>query len=99
MELTAYPTKAIHARCNVIDIQVDRLLEIAELPEDRLPDIDPENHAGNAEKTPSQLVSLAAMGLSPESDPGIGTSPQLRCERSEYRCCAGSSVPPVGNRQ
>lgn len=29
--------KAIHARCSIIDIQVDRLLEVVEMPKDKIP--------------------------------------------------------------
>jgi Zn-dependent peptidase ImmA (M78 family) len=52
--------KAIHARCSIFDLQVDRLLDLAALPEDRIPDIDPDNHAGNAERI--ALMARTGMG-------------------------------------
>ena len=55
--------KAIHARCELAELQVDRLLDAAELPEDRIPDIDPDNHAGDAEKL-SGMTRLR-MGVPP----------------------------------
>ncbi len=42
--------KAIHARCSIIDIQIDRLLNITELPADRIPNIDPAEFSGDVER-------------------------------------------------
>jgi len=42
--------KAAHARCSIIDLQVDRLLAHCPPLEDRIPEIDPDNHAGDIEK-------------------------------------------------
>ena len=42
--------KAAHARCSLIELQVGRLLALCPPPEDRLPDIDPDNHAGDIER-------------------------------------------------
>lgn len=42
--------KAAHARCSLIELQVDRLLKLCPPPEDRIPDIDPDNHAGDVER-------------------------------------------------
>lgn len=55
--------KAIQARCSIIDLQVDRLLELAELPEDRIPDIDPRGHAGDVEKV--AMAARTAMRVEP----------------------------------
>ena len=41
--------KAIHARCSIIDIQVDRLLAIADLPDDRIPEYDPDDFDGDVD--------------------------------------------------
>lgn len=53
--------KTIHARCSIIDLQIDRLLEMGDQPEDRIPDINPDNHAGNAERI--ALMARTAMGV------------------------------------
>lgn len=42
--------KAIHARCNIIDIQIDRLLTIGEAPKDVIPNFDPRERELNPEK-------------------------------------------------
>lgn len=43
--------KAIHARCSIVDLQLDRLLSIADDPKvDLIPDIDPEKHTGDIER-------------------------------------------------
>jgi len=55
--------KAIHARCSLLDLQVDRLLDLAPLPEDRIPDIDPDNHAGDTDKVAG--MARTAMGVPP----------------------------------
>lgn len=55
--------KTIHARCSIMDLQVDRLLGLAELPEDRFPDIDPDNHMGDVERI--ALMSRTRMGVEP----------------------------------
>jgi Zn-dependent peptidase ImmA (M78 family)/transcriptional regulator with XRE-family HTH domain len=55
--------KAAHARCGIIDLQVDRLLGLCPAPEDRIPDIDPDNHAGDVEKIAA--MTRARMGIPP----------------------------------
>jgi Zn-dependent peptidase ImmA (M78 family)/transcriptional regulator with XRE-family HTH domain len=55
--------KAAHARCSLIDLQVDRLLELCPPAEDRIPDIDPDNHAGDIEKV--AVWTRARMGIPP----------------------------------
>lgn len=55
--------KAVHAKCSIIDLQIDRLLHLAEIPEDRIPDIDPDNHAGNVEKI--AMMTRTSMGVAP----------------------------------
>ena len=55
--------KAAHARCGIIDLQVDRLLTLCPPPEDRIPDIDPDNHAGDVEKIAA--MTRARMGVPP----------------------------------
>lgn len=55
--------KAIHARCNIVDLQVDRLLSLSDLPKDRIPDIYPDNHAGDIDKIAS--MARVAMNIPP----------------------------------
>lgn len=55
--------KAAHARCGIIDLQVDRLLQLCPPPEDRIPEIDPDNHAGDVEKIAA--MARARMGIPP----------------------------------
>jgi len=55
--------KAAHARCSIIDLQVDRLLALCPPPEDRIPDIDADNHAGDVEKIAA--MTRARMGVPP----------------------------------
>jgi Zn-dependent peptidase ImmA (M78 family)/transcriptional regulator with XRE-family HTH domain len=55
--------KAAHARCSLIDLQIDRLLELCPPVEDRIPDIDPDNHAGDIEKVAGW--ARARMGVPP----------------------------------
>ncbi len=55
--------KAAHARCSIIDLQVDRLLALCPPPDDRIPDIDPDNHAGDVEKIAA--MTRARMGVPP----------------------------------
>jgi Zn-dependent peptidase ImmA (M78 family)/transcriptional regulator with XRE-family HTH domain len=53
--------KSIHARCSIIDLQVDRLLDLAVIPKDRIPDHDPDNHAGNVDRI--AMMARTAMGV------------------------------------
>ena len=55
--------KAAHARCGIIDLQIDRLLALCPPPEDRIPDIDPDNHAGDIDKIAA--MTRARMGVPP----------------------------------
>jgi Zn-dependent peptidase ImmA (M78 family)/transcriptional regulator with XRE-family HTH domain len=55
--------KAAHAMCGIIDLQVDRLLTLCPPPEDRIPNIDPDNHAGDVEKIAAWV--RARMGVPP----------------------------------
>ena len=55
--------KAAHARCGIIDLQVDRLLTLCPPAEDQIPDIDPDNHAGDIEKIAT--MARARMGVPP----------------------------------
>lgn len=55
--------KAAHARCGIIDLQVHRLLELCPPQEDRIPDIDPENHACDIDKVAA--MTRARMGVPP----------------------------------
>jgi len=57
--------KAIHARCAMFEIQVDRLLDGVELPEGRIPDIDPDNHVGDVEK----VAGMARLQMGVPSGP------------------------------
>ncbi|QOV88548.1 ImmA/IrrE family metallo-endopeptidase [Humisphaera borealis] len=61
--------KAIHARCNIIDIQIDRLLQLAEPSPDTIPSIDPENHAGDIEKVAA--MARVAMNVAPGPLPNL----------------------------
>lgn len=70
--------KAIHARCSIMDIQIDRLLEIAELPEDRIPDFDSRDHAGDTEK----IAAMARTAM------GIGSGPIPNLVEEIERCGA-----------
>lgn len=53
--------KAVHARCSIYDVQIDRLLNITDEIEDRIPEIDPENHMGNIALVAS--MARAKMGI------------------------------------
>lgn len=55
--------KATHAWCSIMELQTDRMLERCSLSEDEIPDIDPDNHAGDVEK----IAGLARlrMGVAP----------------------------------
>lgn len=53
--------KIIHARCRLTELRVRRLLHDAEAPEDFIPDIDPDNHAGDIEKVAT--LARLRMGL------------------------------------
>lgn len=55
--------KAAHARCSIIDLQVDRLLAHCPPPDDHIPDIDADNHAGDVEKIAA--MTRARMGVPP----------------------------------
>ncbi len=56
-------SRPAHARCGIIDLQIDRLLMLCPPPEDRIPDIDPDNHAGDIEKVAA--MTRARMGVPP----------------------------------
>ncbi|HZL34273.1 MAG TPA: ImmA/IrrE family metallo-endopeptidase [Tepidisphaeraceae bacterium] len=51
--------KAIQARCSILDIQIDRLLQLTGTQADQIPDIDPDNHAGDTEK----IAAMARVGM------------------------------------
>lgn len=53
--------KAIHARCNLLDLQIDRLLNIREPDDDQIPVIDPDNHAGDVDRV--AMMARTAMGV------------------------------------
>jgi Zn-dependent peptidase ImmA (M78 family)/transcriptional regulator with XRE-family HTH domain len=55
--------RAAHARCGIIDLQVDRLLAFCPAPEDRIPKIDPDDHGGDIEKIAA--MTRMRMGISP----------------------------------
>jgi len=57
--------KAIHARCRLTELRVERLLQGTQAPEDYIPDIDPDNHAGDIEK----VATLARLRM------GVPTGP------------------------
>lgn len=57
--------KATHARCSIIDLQIDRLLNLNPPPPDRIPFINPDNHAGNVE----HVAAMARVAL------GVGDGP------------------------
>jgi Zn-dependent peptidase ImmA (M78 family)/DNA-binding XRE family transcriptional regulator len=57
--------KAIHARCNIVDLQIDRLLSISESEVDRIPDIDPHNHYGDVD----HVAAMARVALNVEDGP------------------------------
>ena len=60
--------KAIHARCSIIDLQVDRLLDVAEPLEDRIPSVDPDNHAGDIERVAAIARTLMGIDNGPIQD-------------------------------
>lgn len=53
--------KSIHAKCSIVDLQVDRLLDLAGVPESRIPEVRPNNHAGDIERV--ALITRTAMGV------------------------------------
>jgi len=53
--------KAVHARCSIFDIQIDRLLNIVEESEDNIPQIDPSNHQGKIDVVAA--MARARMGV------------------------------------
>lgn len=57
--------KAIQARCSILDIQIDRLLQITDNSEDNIPDYDPESPGFD----PETIADLA------RKDMGIGPGP------------------------
>jgi Zn-dependent peptidase ImmA (M78 family) len=57
--------KMIHARCSLMDLQVDRLLNIGKVPDDRIPSIDPDNHAGNVERVAMMARTYMGIGSGP----------------------------------
>ena len=57
--------KAIHARCSIIDLQIDRLLNLVEMPEDRIPDIDPREHNADIEKIAAMTRRAMDVGPGP----------------------------------
>lgn len=61
--------KAVHARCNLIDIQIDRLLRLADAPDDRIPRISTKK-AGHS---PEQIAAMSRheMGVSPGPIPNL----------------------------
>jgi Zn-dependent peptidase ImmA (M78 family)/transcriptional regulator with XRE-family HTH domain len=86
--------KAAHARCGIYDLQVDRLLQLCPPLEDRIPDIDPDNHAGNVDKIAA--MARARMGVPPgpvenlvdliESSGGIVIDRDLEIESVDALC-------------
>ena len=65
---TRKDVKAIHARCSIIDIQIDRLLRIADL-DDNIPDFDPEDFDNNVETIAAETRSQ--MGVEPGPIPNL----------------------------
>jgi Zn-dependent peptidase ImmA (M78 family)/transcriptional regulator with XRE-family HTH domain len=61
--------KMTHARCSIMDLQVDRLLHLCPPTPDRIPHINPDNHAGNTEHVAA--MARVAMGV------GEGPIPNL----------------------
>lgn len=53
--------KAAHARCALSELRVERMLELCPAPDNRIPDIDPDNHAGDIDKVAA--LARARMGL------------------------------------
>ena len=53
--------KATHARCSMIDLQIDRLLNLCPPVPDRIPFINPDNHKGDVERIAAMV--RAAMGI------------------------------------
>ncbi len=60
--------RAAHARCNVAELQVGRLLELCPTPEDRIPDIDPDNHAGDVERIAGWARARMGVPVGPVDD-------------------------------
>ncbi|MCG8407577.1 MAG: XRE family transcriptional regulator [Phycisphaerales bacterium] len=59
--------KAVHARCNLLDIQIDRLLRLADAPDDQIPSLSTKD----TNKTPEQIAGIARMEM------GVGPGPIL----------------------
>lgn len=59
--------KAIHARCSILDIQIDRLLQVSdsELPKDVIPDFDPSEPGLTPEKIAALTRERMGIGLGP----------------------------------
>ncbi|MEM6393571.1 MAG: ImmA/IrrE family metallo-endopeptidase [Planctomycetota bacterium] len=57
--------KAIHARCRLTELRVERLLRGSESTEDMIPDIDPDDHAGDIER----VATLARLRMGLASGP------------------------------
>ncbi len=55
--------KATHAWCAIMELQADRMLERCPETEDQIPDIDPDNHAGDIEKIAG--LARVRMGVPP----------------------------------
>jgi Zn-dependent peptidase ImmA (M78 family)/transcriptional regulator with XRE-family HTH domain len=60
--------KATHARCSVIDLQIDRLLELCALPPDPIPFISPDNHAGDVDHVAAMARVAMAIDAGPIPD-------------------------------
>lgn len=55
--------KAIHARCSIIDLQIDRLLQLAEMPYDLIPNIELNKDVSSVED--AAIRARQAMGAEP----------------------------------
>ena len=76
--------KMTHARCSIIDLQVDRLLNLRPAINDLIPFINPDNHAGNIEHVAT--MTRVAMGV------GAGPVPNLVAAIEE---CGGIVIDRV----
>jgi len=61
--------KAIHARCSIFDIQIDRILNVGGLPEDQIPEFDPDDYPEGPERIAE--MTREAMGIAAGPIPNL----------------------------
>ncbi|MCA9307437.1 MAG: helix-turn-helix domain-containing protein [Phycisphaerales bacterium] len=60
--------KSVHAMCSMVDMQIDRLLKGSDVPDNAIPEIDPDNHAGDIEKIARMTRVAMGVGSGPIKD-------------------------------